>query len=163
MWKFIIRKWITKSVSIHYENVHVLARKICKTINDLAPLIINTVTFPSCRASTIRYGSDSLTYLCSKIWDFSFFYLGFLSRTFTIHRTAGEGEAISLTPLYHFHLLHRHLVIIRAMTAVSSPLNIGSCRTRTGNLWFLSACCLPLSYVPDIWDIIPEYIKNQDF
>ena len=31
-----------------------------------------------------------------------FFYLGFLSITFTIHRTAGEGEGISLTPLYHF-------------------------------------------------------------
>ena len=33
-----------------------------------------------------------------------FFYLGFLSQTFTIHRTAGKvGEAISLSPIYHFH------------------------------------------------------------
>ena len=55
---------------------------------------------------------------------FFFFYLGFLSRTFTIHRTAGEGEAISLSPLYHFHLLHRHLDISRAITAESSPLHI---------------------------------------
>ena len=30
--------------------------------------------------------------------------ISFFSQTFTIHRTAGEGEAISLTPLYHFHL-----------------------------------------------------------
>ena len=27
-----------------------------------------------------------------------FFYLGFFSRTLTIHRTAGKGESISLTP-----------------------------------------------------------------
>ena len=42
---------------------------------------------------------------------FFFFYLGFLSRTFTNHRTAGKGEGISLTPHYHFHPLHRHLVL----------------------------------------------------
>ena len=41
----------------------------------------------------------------------SFFYLGFLSRTFTIHRTTGMGEAVSLTSLCHFHPLHRHLDI----------------------------------------------------
>ena len=34
-----------------------------------------------------------------------FFYLGFLSRTFTIHRTAGEGEGVSSTPLFNFCLL----------------------------------------------------------
>ena len=68
-----------------------------------------------------------------------FFYLGFLSQTFTIHETAGEGEGIYLTPLYHFHLLHRHLDISRAITAESSPLHIVGSRTRTGNLWFPSA------------------------
>ena len=40
---------------------------------------------------------------------FLIFYLGFLSRTFTIHETSGEGEGIYLTPLYHFHPFHRHL------------------------------------------------------
>ena len=54
------------------------------------------------------------------------FYLGFLSLTFTIHRTAGKGEGISLTPLYHFHPLHRHLDISRAITADSSILHIAS-------------------------------------
>ena len=44
-----------------------------------------------------------------------FFYLGFLSRTFTSNRTAGEGEGISVFPHYHFHLLHRHLGISRAI------------------------------------------------
>ena len=51
----------------------------------------------------------------------------------------GKGEGISLTPHYHFHPLHRHLDISRAITAESSPLYIASSRTRTGNLWFPSA------------------------
>ena len=46
----------------------------------------------------------------------------------------GKGEAISLTPFYHFHPLQRHLDISRAITAESSPLHIASSRTRTGNL-----------------------------
>ena len=70
---------------------------------------------------------------------FFFFYLGFLSRTFTIHRTAGEGGGIYLTPLYHFHPLRGHLDIGRTITAESSHLRIASSRTRTGNLWFPSA------------------------
>ena len=67
------------------------------------------------------------------------FYLGFLSRTFTIYRIAEEGEAVSLTHLYQFQPLHRHLDISRAITAESSHLHIASNRTRTGNLWFPSA------------------------
>ena len=67
-----------------------------------------------------------------------FFYLGFLSQPFTNHRTTGEGETISLTPHYHFHPLHRHLDIGRAITVESSPLHISSSRTRTRNLWFSS-------------------------
>ena len=51
----------------------------------------------------------------------------------------GKGEGISLTPRYHFHSLHRHLDISRAITAESSPLHIGSTRTRPGNLWLPSA------------------------
>ena len=31
----------------------------------------------------------------------------------------GKGEAISLTPLYHFHPLHRHLDTSRVITAES--------------------------------------------
>ena len=46
----------------------------------------------------------------------------------------GKGEGISLTPHYHFHPLHRHLDISRAITAESSPLHIASSRTRPGNL-----------------------------
>ena len=68
-----------------------------------------------------------------------FFYLSFLSQTFTIHRTAGEGEGICLTPLYHFHPLHRHLDIRRAISIESSHLQIGSSRTRIRNLSFSNA------------------------
>ena len=46
----------------------------------------------------------------------------------------GKGEGIPLTPHYHFHPLHRHLEICRAITAGSSPLHIASSWTRTGNL-----------------------------
>ena len=48
----------------------------------------------------------------------------------------GKGDDISLTPHYHFHLLHRHLDINWVITAESSPLHITSSQTRTGNLWF---------------------------
>ena len=56
----------------------------------------------------------------------------------------GKGKGISLTPHYHFHPLHRHLDISRAITAESSPLHIGSSRARTSNRgnvlnWFKAA------------------------
>ena len=38
----------------------------------------------------------------------------------------GKGEAISLTPLYHFHPLHRHLDISLEITAESLPLHIAT-------------------------------------
>ena len=44
----------------------------------------------------------------------------------------GKGEGISLTPHYHFHSLHGHLDISRAIAAKSSPLHIAGSRTRTG-------------------------------
>ena len=78
---------------------------------------------------------------------FFFFYLRFLSRKllsrFRVQH--GKGEAISITPPYHFHLPHWHLDISGAITAESSPLHIASSRTRTGNLCFLSTSCWPLS------------------
>ena len=45
-----------------------------------------------------------------------FSYLSFLSRIFTFHWIAGEGEANSLKPVYHSHLLHRYLDIIQTVT-----------------------------------------------
>ena len=55
----------------------------------------------------------------------------------------GGGFFYSLTLLYHFHPLHRHLDISRAITPGSSPLRIASRQTQTGNFWFPSASHTP--------------------
>ena len=74
-----------------------------------------------------------------------FFFFFFLSIWVFFHehsRFTGQqekGEGIYLTPLYHFHPLHGHLDISRAIAAESSPLHIAGSRTRTGSLWFPSA------------------------
>ena len=62
------------------------------------------------------YAATSLT-LHSSVCVF-FFFLGFLSRTFTFHRTAGKGES---------YLCNSFVLLPPAS------------RTRTGNLWFPSA------------------------
>ena len=41
-----------------------------------------------------------------------------------------------LSPLYHFHPLHRHLHISKVMAAESSPLRIAGSWTQSRNLWF---------------------------
>ena len=46
----------------------------------------------------------------------------------------------------HFHPLHRHLDISQAIIADSSPLQIASSRTQTGNLWLSSASHEPLDF-----------------
>ena len=43
-----------------------------------------------------------------------------------ITRLHGKGEGIFLTPHYHFHSLHRHLDITRAITAERSLLHIAA-------------------------------------
>ena len=48
---------------------------------------------------------------------FPFSNLCFPLQTLTIHSIIGKGEAVSLTPLYHFHPLHRHLDISWAIIA----------------------------------------------
>ena len=50
----------------------------------------------------------------------------------------GRGEAISLTPLYHFHPLHRHVDTSWTITAESSPLHIANTPSQTGDIWFPS-------------------------
>ena len=53
----------------------------------------------------------------------------------------GKGKGIYLTPLNHFHPLHRHLDISRVITAGSSPLHISGSKTRTRNLLSPIASC----------------------
>ena len=62
----------------------------------------------------------------------------------------GEREAISLTHLYHFHPLHRHLDINRTITIESSPLTIPRSWTGTGNLWILSVGRYSVSCAPRV-------------
>ena len=73
------------------------------------------------------------------------FLRSFFSILFLFHelsRFTGQQEkreAISLTPVSHFKLLRKHLDIIQAITAESSPLQIASRWTRTWNLWLIGA------------------------
>ena len=90
----------------------------------------------------------NLQYLLIEIYKvfFSFWVFFHEHSRFTGQQERGEG--IYLTPLYHFHPLHRHLDIRRVIIAESSPLHIASSRTRTENFWSPSASHLPLSYAP---------------
>ena len=66
-------------------------------------------------------------YLWVKKADFLFLCLGFLSRTFTINRTTGEGgRYFFLNPLYHFQTLHGRLYISKEIAAGGSPLRIAT-------------------------------------
>ena len=81
------------------------------------------------------------------LYDFLgvFFVLsGFLSRTFTIHRTAGEGVAITLTSFYHFHhltdtqtLARRLLKRVHLCSQLVARLEPGKFgfRTQVANHW----------------------------
>ena len=72
-----------KSVKIHHKNFQVLATKVYKVKHGLSHKIINNVfelksasynmrrqnLFRSRSVHSVRYGTDSLTYLGAKIWD----------------------------------------------------------------------------------------------
>ena len=51
----------------------------------------------------------------------------------------GKGKGISLTSHYHFHPLHRHLDISRAVTVESSPRHL--CKLVSGVFWNPHFCC----------------------
>ena len=80
----------------------------------------------------------------------------------TIHESQDSRrrrKAFFLSPHYHFNPLPRHLDISRAITAESSPLDIGTSRTRARNLWFPSAS-QPLRYAPWIFLIFGNHSQN---
>ena len=77
--------------------------------------------------------------LCSISFSIFFFFFAiwvFFYEHSRITGLQGKGKGISLTPLYHFHQLQRHLDISRAITAESSPLHTASSRTRPGTFGF---------------------------
>ena len=74
------------------------------------------------------------TYLMLSLVYFFSIWLFFLKHS-PITGLQGKGEGISVTPHYHFHLLHIHLDISWAITAESSLLHIASSQTWTRNLF----------------------------
>ena len=85
-----------------------------------------------------RFNTSPIVWLATRT-IFFFFYLGFLSRTFTIHKTAGEGGGYLFNSSLPLPPAYRLLDISRVITAGSSPLRIAGSGTQTGNLWFPSA------------------------
>ena len=60
-------------------------------------------------------GGDYIPY-----YYYFFFYLVSFNEHSRITGLQGKGEAISLTPHYHFHPLHRHLDYCRELTSAHS-------------------------------------------
>ena len=58
--------------------------------------------------------------------DFLFLFIYFFHGHSRFTGQQEKDEVTSLTPLYHFHPLPRHLDISRAITAASSPPHIAS-------------------------------------
>ena len=77
---------------------------------------------------------DLLTFLLPK-YSYFFFYLGFLSPSFIIQKTAGNGGDTALTSNCHFHWLHRQLYISRLIAAERSTVK----QIQNNNFWFPSA------------------------
>ena len=74
--------------------------------------------------------------LCSCFFFFFFSIWVFFHEHSRFTGKQGKKEAISLTPLYRFHPLHRHLDISLVTTAESSPLHIACSRTEPGIIGF---------------------------
>ena len=87
----------------------------------------------------LKHVSDHLSVLFQFVWlHIFFFYLGFLSRAFTNHRTTREGGGYFFNSSLPLPPASQTLDISWAITAESSPLHIASSRARTRNLWFPS-------------------------
>ena len=126
------RKIKTKSYTPGWLLITIETRKFLKILDDCLlsllteffkpllghspSLILRKKTRPRPKNLSFLYKNSFLELLTGKEFLF-FFYLFFLSRPFTNHR---------ITPHYHFHPLHRHLDISRAIAAKNSPLHIGS-------------------------------------
>lgn len=72
-----------------------------------------------------------------------FFLSGFSLR---IKGLQEKWKVISVTSLYHFHRVNKHLNISRRITAEISPLHIACGWTRNEDPWFPGASHKPLSY-----------------
>ena len=95
------------------------------------------------------WGWDSLTMTFT-----GKFVLGFLSRTFSIYRTAEEGERYLFNSSLPLPPAAQTLDISRVITAESLPLHIASSQAQTGNLiyTYVILTCIYCIYIY-IWHI----------
>ena len=99
-------------------------RRDTRKIKSKFTLQDNKKLYPSKSNAFKIYGNAKLHKLPALGTVDCFFYLGSLFPAFIIHRTVAEGEATSITPLYHFYLFHRHLEVGQTITAESSHIRI---------------------------------------
>ena len=74
-----------KSFSIHHKNIQSLAIEVDKFLHNLSPCIMNNIlkisetvlydlrkrnVFQSRISSSVRYGTDNISYIAPKIWSF---------------------------------------------------------------------------------------------
>ena len=84
-----------------------------------AKIKLFTTVFLSNFSSFCSDASSFLCYQVRKLRNFLFSMSVFFHEHSRITGLQGKGEGISPTPHYHFHPLHRHLDISRAITAES--------------------------------------------
>ena len=104
---------------------------MCITLLQFSHSIFSVVALLFCCLGFIIF--SSLFFLRDFIFRFFSIWVFFHNHS-RITGLQGKGEDISLTPHYHFYLLHRYLDVSRPINAESSPLHIGSSQTRAGNL-----------------------------
>ena len=74
------------------------------------------------RMGSVFSSLSRVSFLFFDLFFFFFFCRVFLHEHSLFTEQQGKAEAISLTPLYHFHPLHRHLDISRVISAVISAV-----------------------------------------
>ena len=80
-----------------------------------------------------------------------FFYQGFLSRTLTTHRTAGEGRGPSFIPLYHFHpLTNVETFAILHVRWLSRIFNRNACIYQTATRWDVPPYRITIWLIDDV-------------
>ena len=143
--------WDRTSIKIRYKHPKNYVVLVCdeKVSRHFWRITIVTGVLPRRGSETKRSGSENYKGQCNpqtsrkstlSNWIYIFFSIWvFFHAHSRFTGQEGNGEGVYLTPLNHFHPLHRHLGISRMITADSSPLLIASSRTGTGNLWFPSA------------------------
>ena len=130
---------VCHSYVIHMWLVFTRISSVCHSYVTCMSLMCNRVS-SVCHSYVLLCHSYAL--VCYTYFFFFFFSIWvFFHEHSRFTGQQGKGEGIYLTPLYHFHPLHRRLDISRAIAAESSPLHIAGSPTRTGNLWFPSTSC----------------------